>query len=283
MSFLKGGIDFNDLVTTVSERYAKEILTLEYGCAFEGIMNARRAVLWGIINGIDVDEWNPERDSYLPLPCSMRDLDGKRESKRSLLERYQLPASEADLQRPVIGLISRLVYQKGVDLLGEALAGLGATFVVLGNGEPKYEEMWRAASTRHPHTFGVRIGYDEALAHLIEAGADMFSMPSRYEPCGLNQMYSMRYGTAPIVRATGSLDDVVAHYDPRIGCGSGFKFEECSSTALLEAVRTALHVFADREWWHQIQLEGMRRDFSWDIPARAYVREYVKLVRAKRG
>jgi len=225
VSFLKAGINFCDLVTTVSKAYARDILTAELGYGFEGIIAARRDRLRGILNGIDTDVWDPERDPLIPETFSSSDLAGKRASKRRLLEVFRLPASNVDLSRPLVGMISRLVYQKGFDLVSEAideLPKLGASFVVLGTGERQYEEMWRNAARRHPSAIGVRIGYDETLAHLIEAGADMFLMPSRYEPCGLNQMYSMRYGTVPIVRATGGLDDAV-----RCGGRFGDRFQVC--------------------------------------------------------
>ena len=285
-SFLKGGINYSDLVTTVSEGYAQEILTPEFGYGFEGIVAARRARFRGILNGIDVEQWAPEDDAFLPEPFSADDLNGKRASKRALLEEFGLPVSEAALGRPVVGMISRLVYQKGFDLIAEVideLPTLGATFVVLGTGEPKYEEMWQAAATRHPEAIAARIEYDEALAHLIEGGADLFLMPSRYEPCGLNQMYSMRYGTVPVVRATGGLDDAVEQYDERVGQGTGFKFAAYTSAAMLDALRAALRVYCDRDRWRAIQVTGMRRDFSWNASANAYVREYEALIYKTEG
>ena len=281
-SFLKGGINYSDLVTTVSEGYAREILTPEFGYGLEGVVTARRAQLRGILNGIDVEQWSPEDDAFLPAPFSADDLDAKRESKRALLEQFGLPVSEAALGRPVVGMISRLVYQKGFDLVAEVieeLPTLGATFVVLGTGEPQYEEMWQAAAARHPNAIAARIQYDEALAHLIEGGADLFLMPSRYEPCGLNQMYSMRYGTVPVVRATGGLDDAVEQYDEQVGRGTGFKFVAYTSAAMLDALRAALRVYGDRDRWRAIQVNGMRRDFSWNASANAYVREYQALIR----
>ena len=285
VSFLKAGINFSDLVTTVSEGYAREILTPEFGFGFEGILQARQSDLRGILNGIDLEEWNPERDAFLPEPFSARHLEGKRAAKRRLLERFGLATSDAALRRPVVGMISRLVYQKGFDLIAEVideLPALGATIVVLGSGERRFEEMWRRAAARHGQAIRVQIGYDEALAHLIEAGADMFLMPSRYEPCGLNQMYSMRYGTVPIVRATGGLDDAVETYDPRTGHGTGFKFRECTGAAMLAALNVAIDVFADTDRWRTIQLAGMARDHSWNVSAKAYVREYVELIRRRR-
>ena len=285
VSFLKAGINFSDLVTTVSERYAREILTQEFGFGFEGIMRARRHHLRGILNGIDVEEWNPERDRCLPKPFSARDLEGKQGAKRKLLEEFGLPVSEATLQTPVIGMISRLVYQKGFDLIEQAidrLPELGAIFVVLGTGESQYEAMWQAAAARYPQAIRVRIGYDEVLSHVIEAGADMFLMPSRYEPCGLNQMYSMRYGTVPIVRSTGGLDDAVEEYDKRTGRGTGFKFHDYTSMSMLAALRDALRVFKDADRWREMQLAGMKRDHSWAVSASAYIREYIQLIQRRR-
>ena len=281
VSFLKGGVNFGDVVTTVSEAYAREILTPEMGFGFDGVLQVRRSRLRGILNGVDTDVWNPEHDPLLPVAFSAHDLAGKRVVKRHLLERFGLPSAPADLSRPVVGMISRLVYQKGFDLVAEVLdelPELGATFVVLGTGDAQYEEMWRAAAQRYPTAIGVQIGYDEPLAHLIEAGADIFLMPSRYEPCGLNQMYSMRYGTVPVVRATGGLDDAVVQYDEASGRGSGFKFGEFTAGAMVAALRHAIVLFGDARQWRRIQVEGMTRDFSWTASANAYVREYRALI-----
>ena len=282
VSFLKAGINFSDLITTVSEGYAREILTPEFGYGFEGVVAARQEHLRGILNGIDVDVWDPVRDPWLPAPFSSEDLGGKRLAKRHLLERFWGPVVDEDaLDRPIVGMVSRLVHQKGFDLVEEVidqLPALGASYVVLGTGEARYEEMWRAAAVRHSGTVAVQVGYDERLAHLIEAGADIFLMPSRYEPCGLNQMYSMRYGTVPVVRATGGLDDAVTQYDDPAGRGTGFKFVEFTSRALVATLGTAVTVFADKPRWRSLQLEGMSRDFSWTVSAEAYVKEYRALM-----
>ncbi len=187
--------------------------------------------------------------------------------------------------RPVVAMISRMVAQKGLDLLVEIageLPRLGAVFVVLGSGEPRYEQFWRDLAATYPDRFGVRIGYDEPLAHLIEGGADMFLMPSLFEPCGLNQLYSLRYGTVPIVRATGGLDDTVKAYNPRTGRGTGFKFRAYSGRALLGALRRALSVFEDKAAWRALQLTGMREDHSWDVAAREYVKVYRRALRRRR-
>lgn len=284
ISLLKGGINFADRLTTVSRGYAREIMTPDCGFGFDGIVAARRDVLVGVPNGIDVEAWNPATDPVLPQPFSAAALEGKQAARRELLAQYGLPAGEGDHRRPVVGFISRLVYQKGLDLVAQVaddLPRLDATFVVLGSGDVEYEAMWRTLAARHPDRIGVRIGYDERLAHLVEAGADMFLMPSRYEPSGLNQMYSMRYGTVPIVRATGGLDDTVEAYDPATGQGTGFKFSAYSRAALLDALRTALAVFARPAAWRRLQLAGMAKDFSWDGPAAAYVQEYRTAIRKK--
>jgi starch synthase len=277
VSYLKGGITFSRLITTVSPRYAREIQTRALGFGFDGILQQRSTDLVGILNGIDYDQWNPERDVHLPEPFSASNLRGKRAAKRAVLERFGLPVSAQALERPLIGMVSRLVDQKGFDLLAAAadqLPQLDASFVLLGTGERRHEELWRTLAARYPDRFGARIGFDEALAHVIEGGADLFLMPSRFEPCGLNQMYSLRYGTVPLVRATGGLYDTVRNYDPRSGTGTGFVFDEYSPQALLATLRWALGIFPDREVWQGIQVAGMREDNSWDARARQYVRVY---------
>ncbi len=277
ISFLKGGILFSRCITTVSPQYAREIQTPEFGFGFDDILRSRSHDLIGILNGIDYDQWDPARDPHLPVPYDASRLDGKDAAKRHLLELVGLPAGDEDRRRPLVGLISRMVDQKGFDLLAE-LAGelprLDAAYVLLGTGERRYEEVWQTLAARHPDRIAVRIGFDEAMAHRIEAGADLFLMPSRFEPCGLNQMYSLRYGTVPVVRATGGLADTVRDVDPATGEGTGFTFKEASSGALLAAVRRALETYRNRAVWRGIQLAGMRQDVSWDAPARQYAGLY---------
>jgi len=277
ISFLKAGIMFSDLVTTVSPTYAREIQTPELGFGFDGILRYRSAALVGILNGIDYDQWDPERDVNLPEPYNASKLKGKAAAKRRLLESVGLPAKAKDRSRPLIGMISRMVDQKGFDLMA-ALAGelphLGAGFVVLGSGERRYEDLWRDLAARHPAVIAARIGFDEALAHLIEGGSDIFLMPSRFEPCGLNQMYSLRYGTVPVVRATGGLNDTVQDVDPETCRGTGFRFVEYTPDALLGALRRALAAFGNRPLWRRIQKAGMRQDWSWDASAQQYVDVY---------
>jgi starch synthase len=281
ISLLKGGIMFSRLITTVSPRYAQEIQSPELGFGFDGILRHRSASLVGILNGIDYDQWDPARDAYLPEPFDASNLGGKAAAKRLLLELSGLPAADEIVRaRPLIGLISRLVDQKGFDLLaeiGDQLAGLDASFVLLGTGERPYEDFWLALAARYPDRIAVRIGYDEAMAHRIEGGADLFLMPSRFEPCGLNQMYSLRYGTLPIVRATGGLADTVRNIDPLTGHGTGFTFDEYTPQALLGTLRWALGVYQDKAFWRRIQRAGMAQDFSWDASARQYVKVYEHL------
>jgi starch synthase len=283
ISLLKGGINNAEIVTTVSRTYAKEIQTPEFGFGFDGILRARAADLAGILNGIDTREWDPAADSYLPKPYSRDDLSGKDAAKAQLLERYNLPVSAAALKRPLVGMVSRMVDQKGFDLiaaLADQLPRLDAMFVVLGTGESRYQNMWTTLAAGHPDRIGARIGFDEGLAHLIEGGADMFLMPSAFEPCGLNQMYSLRYGTVPIVRAVGGLVDTVIDCNPaeakRRGGRkpTGFMFKDYTPAALLEALVRALEVYRDRRKWRSLQLEGMRQDFSWDRSAAEYVKIY---------
>jgi starch synthase len=276
-NFLKGGIVFSDMLTTVSPQYAQEIQTSAYGCGFEGLLQARSAQLVGILNGIDYDQWDPSRDAYLPEPFDAARLDGKVAAKRLLLQSSGLASDEVGLRRPVVGMISRMVSQKGLDLLAELagdLPALGASFVVLGEGEPKYEEFWQTLAARYPDVVSVTVGFDEERAHRIEGGADLFLMPSRFEPCGLNQMYSQRYGTVPVVHATGGLRDTVRNYDPATGEGTGFTFDEYSADALLGTLRWALDVYQDRARWRRLQVAGMGQDFSWERSARAYLDAY---------
>jgi starch synthase len=285
ISFLKGGLMFSDLLTTVSPRYAEEIQTPQYGFGFDGILRYRAADLVGILNGIDYDQWDPARDPHLPEPYDAENLAGKAAAKRALLERVGLPVDDESTARPLVGLISRLVDQKGFDLLeglAHELPRLGASFVLLGSGERRYEDLWLGLAARHPEQFAARIGFDEALAHLIEGGADLFLMPSRFEPCGLNQMYSLRYGTVPVVRETGGLADTVSNFDATTGNGTGFRFEEYTAQALLDTLRWALDTYADRAAWRRMQRAGMSQDFSWDASARQYVKVYERALGSRR-
>jgi starch synthase len=283
VSYLKGGINFSEKITTVSPGYAREIVRPELGFGFDGILSRRSADLVGILNGIDTDRWNPERDPFVPASFSAANVAAKREAKRALLEAVGLAADEQGLTRPVIGIVSRLTDQKGFDLIAAAtdsLMALDATWVMLGSGDRGYEEHWKALARQHPDRIAATIGFDERLAHLIEAGSDVFLMPSRFEPCGLNQMYSLRYGTIPVVRATGGLDDTVEDFDPATGRGTGFKFREYTPSALLHSVQRALAMYQNPAIWQRIQAAGMSLDFSWDVSAREYVKVYRALLEA---
>jgi starch synthase len=273
-SSLKAGLMTCDAISTVSPRYAYEIQSAEQGHGLDWLMRQRRDRLIGITNGVDYDAWNPETDPHLPAHFSAEDLSGKRACKLDLLRRFGLP-EEAD--RPIIASISRLVAQKGFDLIRQAAGRMleaGAFFVSLGSGEPEYESFLQQFKDSAPNRVAVYRGFNESLAHRIEAGADIFLMPSLFEPCGLNQMYSMRYGTVPVVRATGGLDDTVEQFDPATGMGTGFKFEPYTAQALIDKISEALYWYGRDEAWRLIQRNGMRVDNSWASAARKYVRLY---------
>jgi starch synthase len=281
VSYLKAGINFSEKITTVSPTYAREITRPELGFGMDGVLARRAEDLTGILNGIDVTRWNPKADPFVTASFDADDLSGKTRAKSALLEAVGLPSNAATMARPLIGVVSRLTDQKGLDLMAEAADGLmslHAGWVMLGSGERRYEDLWQSLATRHPRRVSATIGFDERLAHLIEAGSDLFLMPSRFEPCGLNQMYSLRYGTVPVVRATGGLADTVEDYDPATGRGTGFTFSDYSPGALVQALRRALVVFGDRETWARIQRAGMRQDHSWDASAAEYVKVYEALV-----
>ena len=284
LSYLKAGVMFSDALTTVSPTYADEIQRPEYGYGFDGIMRARAGSLVGILNGIDATAWNPERDPFVPVPFTASDLSGNRAAKRALLELFGLPVSDRTLDRPLVAMVSRMTQQKGLDLiaaLAPELPALDATFTIVGTGEPEYENMWRSLAARHPDDFGVFIGFDERRAHLVEAGADVFMMPSRYEPCGLNQMYSMRYGTVPVVRAVGGLVDTVTPYNPKTGLGTGFLFSDYHPRALWDALQQALVLYRSQpKKWQRLQANGMKRNFSWERSASEYLKLYKRLLPA---
>jgi starch synthase len=278
-SALKAGLITADALSTVSRRYSHEIQTAEHGSGLEWLLQARRDRLAGITNGVDYDLWNPETDPHIAANFSAADLSGKADCKLDLLRRFGLPEEP---ERPIIAIISRLVTQKGYDLIRQ-LAGdilqTGAVFIALGAGAKEYEDFLQSWHNRAPHRVGIYKGYaGEPLAHQIEAGADMFLMPSFYEPCGLNQMYSMRYGTVPIVRATGGLDDTVEQYNPANGSGNGFKFSAYNAGALLEKIREALYFYGRPDAWRKIQLNGMERDNSWDAAAQKYIQLYQEIM-----
>jgi starch synthase len=276
-STLKAGIVLSDTITTVSPTYAREILEPEYGFGFEGILRTRAADLVGILNGIDTDVWNPQTDPHLPACYSRASLARKKTVKRALLEAAGLPVDDASLARPLVGIVTRLTQQKGCDLYAgaaERLLEVDASWVVLGSGDGWCEEFWKRLAAAHPDRVAATIGFDDARAHLIEGGADMFLMPSWYEPCGLNQMYSQRYGTLPIVRATGGLQDTVVDADESPEQGTGFKFHDYTPEALLGALGRAVRAFGNPKRWKGFQRNAMAQDFSWDVSALEYVKVY---------
>ncbi|GAA1802778.1 glycogen synthase GlgA [Luedemannella flava] len=273
INYLKGGLIHADYLTTVSRRYAAEIQTREVGHGLDGVLAKRADRLVGILNGADYAEWNPAADPRTVAPFSAEDLAGKRLCRADLLSEYGLP----DAAGPVLGMVSRLVDHKGFDLVAgalDALVGLGLTIVLLGSGEARYETAFREFAKRHPKRMGVRIGYDDKLAHKIIAGSDMFLMPSHEEPSGLTQLYSLRYGTVPIVRATGGLDDSIEAHNPPRAVGTGFRFTDYTTDAMIDCVRRARATFDDRPRWRQLQLAGMTKDFAWPRSARAYLEVY---------
>ena len=279
-SFIKGGLIFADWLTTVSPTYASEIRTSEFGYGLEGLLEHRRDTTTGILNGVDYAVWNPGKDMNIPVQYNRRSLFHKTENKRALQEEFSLPV---DTSVPVFAIISRLVEQKGIDLVLEILPDLmqrGAQLVVLGSGDSALEAGLRMARKQHPQQVGLHIGYNEALAHRIEAGADMFLMPSRFEPCGLNQIYSQRYGTVPIVRSTGGLADTVVDTTVESLAGrkaTGFSFHKPVPEALWSAVRRALDCFAQPEQWQQLMMTGMQQDFGWKQSARQYIELYERI------
>ena len=275
ISFLKAGITSADVINTVSPTYSREILQEDYGCGLEGVLAAREKDLFGILNGVDYEDWDPSRDPFLECRYTSKRLSGKEICKRSLLEVFGIRVNSKNV--PLIGMVSRLTEQKGLDILHAAVEPLlsgDSAFVMLGSGEKDYQDLMVGLSKRYPGKMGIHVGYDNELAHKIIAGCDMFVMPSRYEPCGLSQFYSMKYGTIPIVRATGGLEDSVEEFDPVTGRGTGFKFGPYSTDALLGAVRRALHIYQDRAAWRLLQRNCMGQFFSWDQSAYAYLDLY---------
>ncbi|MFN7994503.1 MAG: glycogen synthase GlgA [Bryobacteraceae bacterium] len=269
--YLKGGLEFSTYLNTVSPTYAREIQTPEYGFGLDGVLRARSSVLTGILNGVDYAQWDPAMDPLIPANYSPADLSPKRICKQELVREFGLPDEAMDA--PLIGIVSRFTSQKGADLIAEIADGIvaeGFYLTALGAGEPQYEELFEAMAARHPSRVAVRFGYDNGLAHRIEAGSDLFLMPSRYEPCGLNQIYSLKYGTVPVVRATGGLDDTIES-------GTGFKFWQYGGEALLGALRAARAAFADQDGWRSMMLAGMAKDFSWRVSAGQYARLYERL------
>ncbi len=285
VNFLKTGISFADVISTVSETYARELLTPEFSFGMEKVLQYREKDFYGIVNGIDYSIWNPETDKLIPHHYSAEDLSGKELNKEELLKRFSM---EYKKDIPVIGIVSRLAIQKGFDLIQQALPQfmeLDAKWVILGSGEQEYENMFQALRDQQPDKVGVYIGYNNELAHLIEAGADIFLMPSHYEPCGLNQIYSLKYGTVPVVRKTGGLADSVKDWNEfnelGYGSGNGFSFVDYKPEALIHAVKRAINDYHNKPVWQKIQLNGMKKDFSWKHSAIEYEKLYNKALSKK--
>src|SRR5712672_446630 len=282
VNFLKGALVYSDFITTVSKKYSQEIQTTEYGFGLEGVLRMRSATVTGILNGVDYDEWRPQADKFIAARYTPQDLSGKKVCKKDLLNVFGL--ANADPNVPVIGIVSRFAAQKGFDLISQVVDRLAReemNLVVLGAGDKPYEEMFLRLNKQFPIKIAVKVAYDNAIAHKIEAGSDMFLMPSRYEPCGLNQIYSLKYGTVPIVRAIGGLDDTIEPWDARTKKGTGFKFSEYSGEALLATIRTALNAYRDQTSWQVLMRNGMNKDFSWNASAREYDKIYERVKQAR--
>jgi starch synthase len=281
-SAMKSGLHFSTALSTVSRKYAEEIQTPEFGNRLDGLLRWRRGDLLGILNGVDYSEWNPEVDHHLAARYSMHDLGGKRACKSDLLKQFSLPEN---LDRPVVAIVSRLTVQKGIDLIAEAIWRIldtGAYFVVLGSGGESYEDYFQHVRDSRPQQVGVYFGYNTELAHRIEAGADIFLMPSAYEPCGLNQMYSLKYGTIPIVRGVGGLDDTIENFERTTRRGNGYKFYEYSAERLLEKFYESLLVYYDQDMWQALQRNGMSADLSWEHSAQEYMDAYRRIIQHRR-
>ncbi|MDR2018146.1 MAG: glycogen synthase GlgA [Syntrophobacterales bacterium] len=279
INFLKGGIIFSDIISTVSKKYSEEIQTQEFGYGLDGILRTRKKDLFGIINGIDHQDWSPETDEFLPARYNAEDTSNKAVCKEAVQQAFGLPA---DSSTPLIATISRLADQKGFDLISsglEEMLALGPQYVILGTGERKYHELFTEMAKSLRNSFGVKITYDNRLAHLIEAGADMFLMPSRYEPCGLNQLYSLKYGTIPVVRGVGGLEDTIIDYTMEPDEGTGFKFYDYTKEAMFDALQRALKVYQDKAAWQTLVKRCMTADFSWERSAKEYLGLYERAIR----
>lgn len=281
VNFLKTGIVHADLLTTVSPTYSREIMESEHGMGLDGYLRDRGHSVAGILNGVDYEEWNPETDPLIPYRYSPKKLAGKEENKRALMEEMGL---EYQFDQPLAGIISRLTYQKGIDLLQQVLPGLMSSrefsLAVLGYGEPDHEQFFDWLHAQFPGRVSFFRGFNNELAHRIEAGSDFFLMPSRYEPCGLNQMYSLKYGTVPVVRATGGLADSVQHFDPVDGSGTGIVFHDYDTNGLTWAINTALDLYANKHSWKQMVFNGMAKDYSWQAQGKLYLDRFRRLLKA---
>ena len=276
---MKAGIVYSDYITTVSSTYAKEISeSEEYGCGMEGVLKKRKRFFTGIVNGIDYSIWNPDIDQYIPFKYSVKTLDAKVENKKYFLKRFNM---KFDAQVPLIGMVTRLVEQKGIDLVIEAfpeIMKMNVQLILLGTGEKQYHTQLEALAKKYPEKFALELTYDDELAHLIEGASDIFLMPSKYEPCGLNQLYSLKYGSVPVVRKTGGLADTVKEVNAQKGTGTGFFFETYKSGEMLKALSRAVSLFGDQKNWQKVMRNGMLEDFSWAYSARQYADLYTKIL-----
>jgi starch synthase len=283
ISFLKAGLTYSDILNTVSERYAKEIQSSpDYGYGMEGILTGRSQDLFGVVNGIDYNIWNPATDSLIAANFTPEKLDGKAKNKTVLRRLINLPSVRRDI--PLVGMISRMANQKGFDIIAEAaeqIFEMDIQMVVLGTGDKVYEELFASLATKYPKKLAISMKFDDQLAHQIEAGSDMFLMPSRYEPCGLNQLYSLKYGTVPIVRETGGLADTIENCNPGKHTGTGFVFKNYDSKELLNTIKFAVEVYKNKTAWTKLVIRGMQKDFSWDNSAGKYIQLYEKALATK--
>jgi starch synthase len=281
-NFLKGGIVYSDAITTVSRKYAEEIQTPEFGNSLDAAIRRRAGDLHGILNGVDYSKWNPATDHNIAAHYTPENLAGKADCRRDLLHAFG--AGQISETTPVLGIVSRFATMKGFDLIAaiaDQLMQEDVVLVALGTGEPYYENLFRTLQERFPAKVFVRVLFDEALAHKVEAGSDIFLMPSRYEPCGLNQIYSLKYGTVPVVRATGGLDDTISEWNAETRTGTGFKFHGERPEDFLGTIRHAIDVFRDKDTWQTLMRNGMAQDFSWAKPAEEYLKLYKEVARRR--
>ncbi len=276
VNFLKGALVFSDFITTVSRKYSQEIQTAEFGFGLEGVLRSRATSVTGILNGVDYNHWNPETDPHIVTRYTSEDLSGKAACKQDLLNEFGVTENS----KPVAAILGRFAAQKGFDLISQVadrLAREEIILTVLGTGDKDYEDLFRRLHKQFPNKVALRVAYDNVLAHKMVAGADLFLMPSHYEPCGMTQIYSLKYGTVPVVRATGGLDDTIENWDTRNGKGTGFKFSEYTGDALLAAIHAALAAYRDQDSWHKLMQNGMSKDFSWKASAQEYVKVYQRV------
>lgn len=281
INLMKAGIVYADVINTVSKTYSQEIQTEKLGCGLDGILRKRSDDLYGIINGVDYEIWNPETDPFIPAHYSVDDMSGKETCKQALLEEYGLKNPR---NFPVVAMISRLADQKGFDLIAEKIdmiMSLNLILIILGTGDKKYHRLFESISKKYPDHIGIKIAFDNALAHKIEAGADFFLMPSLFEPCGLNQLYSLRYGTPPIVHATGGLNDTIKNFSLKTHRGTGLSFKSYNSTSLLKKLQDVLKIYKDKSAFAALRHNGMTADFSWMVAAKQYEKLYINALKKR--